>query len=203
VAWLFISLKEFNSMSSRRLFIQKASGLLGGSLFLSAAHQSSFTLHDKHAAPSDQVNIGAIGINGMGWDNVLAALKIQGVKLVALCEVDKNVIARRLAELVKLNVDVSKIKLFADYRSLLDLKEVDAVIIGTPDHWHALIMIHAVQAGKDVYVEKPGGNSIIECQTMVKAAQRYDKIVQGGSGSAASSILGMRSNSYIAVSLGI
>ena len=59
-------------------------------------------------------------------------------------------------------------------------KDVDAVIIGTPDHWHALIMIHAVEAGKDVYVEKPVGNSIEECRLMVAAQIKYNKIVQAG-----------------------
>ena len=59
-------------------------------------------------------------------------------------------------------------------------KDIDAVIIGTPDHWHALIMIHACEAGKDVYVEKPVGNSIVECNTMVAAQQRYNKVVQAG-----------------------
>ena len=63
---------------------------------------------------------------------------------------------------------------------MLDNKDVDAVIIGTPDHWHALIMIHAVEAGKDVYVEKPVGNSIEECRLMVAAQVKYNKVVQAG-----------------------
>ena len=63
---------------------------------------------------------------------------------------------------------------------LLDDKSIDAVIIGTPDHWHALIMMDAVAAGKDVYVEKPVGNSIAECAAMVAAQQRYNKVVQAG-----------------------
>src|SRR6185295_11287967 len=69
---------------------------------------------------------------------------------------------------------------YGDYRRLLDRKDIDAVIIATPDHWHALIMMHACAAGKDVYVEKPVGNSIGECAAMVNAQQRYKRVVQSG-----------------------
>ena len=99
---------------------------------------------------------------------------------MALCDVDKNVLDKRMAELAKLNVDTTKVKTYGDYRKLLEQKDIDAVIIGTPDHWHALQMIHAVEAGKHVYVEKPVGNSIEECRAMVAAQKRYNKIVQAG-----------------------
>jgi predicted dehydrogenase len=79
-----------------------------------------------------------------------------------------------------MNIDTSKVKTYGDYRKLLDDKDVDIVIVGTPDHWHALQMIHACEAGKDVYVEKPVGNSITECRSMVAAQQRYNKVVQAG-----------------------
>lgn len=130
--------------------------------------------------PSDQLNIGAIGINGMGWANVSSALKIPGVNLVGICDVDLNVLDKRKQDYSKMNRDVSKLQVYNDYRKLLDNKDIDAVIIGTPDHWHALQMIHAVQAGKDVYVEKPVGNSIAECRAMVAAQKRYNKVVQVG-----------------------
>lgn len=129
---------------------------------------------------ADQINIGAIGIKGMGWSDTMSMLKNPGVNLVALCDVDKNVLDNRVAELKKANINTSNIKIYEDYRKLLDQKDVDAVIIGTPDHWHALQMIHAVQAGKDVYVEKPVGNSIEECRAMVAAQQKYNKVVQAG-----------------------
>jgi predicted dehydrogenase len=67
-----------------------------------------------------------------------------------------------------------------DYRKVLERKDIDAVIIGTPDHWHCLIMVEACQAGKDVYVEKPMANTIGECNIMVKAQKRYNRIVQVG-----------------------
>ncbi len=167
-------------MANRRSFLQQSSALIGGGLLLSAFDNKSFSSFRKLVAPGDQVNIGAIGINGMGWANVNAALKVPGVNLVALCDVDKNVLDKRMADLVAMKVDTSKIKTYGDYRQLLDRKDIDAVIIGTPDHWHALIMIHACEAGKDVYVEKPVGNSIGECRAMVAAQKKYSRIVQGG-----------------------
>ncbi len=167
-------------MSSRRKFIQQSSLILGAGALASAFDNKAFAIFKNRIAPSDQINIGAIGINGMGWGNAKTALKIPGVNLVAVCDVDRNVIDKKLAELTTSNIDVSKIKVYDDYRKLLAQKDIDAVIIGTPDHWHALIMMHACEAGKDVYVEKPVGNSITECAAMVGAQQRYNKIVQAG-----------------------
>ena len=130
--------------------------------------------------PSDQVNIGVIGVNGMGWSNMLSAIKIPGVNVAAICDVDQTVLDKRMAELAKLKPEATGVKAYTDYRKLLERKDIDAVIIGTPDHWHALIMIEACQSGKDVYVEKPVGNSIEECRAMVAAQQRYSRIVQAG-----------------------
>ncbi len=167
-------------MSSRRNFITNTAALAGGGMLLSALDNKAFAIFKNRVSPNDQINIGAIGIKGMGWANVNAALKVEGVNLVALCDVDKNVLDERMGELAKMNVDSKKVKTYNDYRKLLEQKDIDAVIIGTPDHWHALMMIHACEAGKDVYCEKPVGNSIGECRAMVKAQQRYHKAVQAG-----------------------
>jgi predicted dehydrogenase len=167
-------------MASRRKFLRNSAAMVGGSLLVSSLHNQAFAIFKNRIAPSDQLNIGAIGINGMGWSDLTAALKVPGVNLVALCDVDKNVLNQRLSDLSKLNVDATKVKTYNDYRQLLDQKDVDAVIIATPDHWHALIMMNACEAGKDVYVEKPVGNSIEECRAMVNAQQHYNKVVQAG-----------------------
>jgi len=167
-------------MSHRRRFLKQTSTILGGATLFSAFDNSAFAMLKKQVSPADQVNIAAVGINGMGWANVTSALKVAGVNLVALCDVDKNVLDKRMADLAKLKVDATKIKTYTDYRKLLEQKDIDAVIIGTPDHWHALIMIAACQAGKDVYVEKPVGNSIGECRAMVAAQKRYNRVVQAG-----------------------
>jgi len=167
-------------MSSRKKFLLQSSALLGGGLLASAVDNQVFAIFNNRIMPSDQLNVGVIGVNGMGWSDATAAMKIPGINLVAICDIDKSVIQNRLNELTKKNIDISRIKIYSDYRKLLEQKDIDIVIIGTPDHWHALMMIEAVQAGKDVYVEKPVGNSIIECRTMVAAQQRYNKVVQGG-----------------------
>jgi predicted dehydrogenase len=167
-------------MTHRRKFLQDSALLLAGGTVLSSLDNNAFAIFKNRIAPSDQLNIGAIGIKGMGWANVNAALKIPGVNLVAVCDIDKSVIDQRLSGLQKNNIDTSKIKVYGDYRKLLEQKDIDAVIIGTPDHWHALIMIEACQAGKDVYVEKPVGNSIGECRAMMSAQQYYKKVVQAG-----------------------
>jgi predicted dehydrogenase len=167
-------------MSNRRHFVKQASTVIAGTAFLSALDNKAFAIFKNRFSPADQINIGAIGINGMGWANVTSALKQPGVNLVAICDVDKNVLDKRMNDLAKLNVDASKVKTYNDYRKLLEQKDIDAVIIGTPDHWHALMMIDACAAGKDVYVEKPVGNSIMECRAMVAAQKRYNRVVLGG-----------------------
>ncbi len=85
-----------------------------------------------------------------------------------------------MGELAAMNIDAAKVKTYGDYRKLLENKDIDAVIIGTPDHWHCLIMAEACKAGKHVYVEKPIGNSIAECNAMVAAQKKYNKVVQVG-----------------------
>ena len=126
---------------------------------------------------NDRLRFGAIGINGMGWADTKALLKVSNVELVAICDVDQNVLEKRKTELDKKGISV---KIYSDYRKLLEQKDIDAVVIGTPDHWHALMMIHASEAGKHIYVEKPIGNSIGECRSMVGAQERYGNVVQVG-----------------------
>lgn len=167
-------------MASRKKFLYQASALTAGSFLASAMGNNVFSIFKSGIAPSDQINIGVIGINGMGWSDFKAIIKIPGVNLVALCDVDKNVLDKRMGELKAMNIDASKVKTFSDHRKLLELKEVDAVIIGTPDHWHCMQMVEACQAGKDVYVEKPVGNSIEECRIMMAAQKKYNRVVQAG-----------------------
>ena len=113
----------------------------------------------------------------MGWADTKALINISGVELVAICDVDQNVIKKRKKEIDQLGL---KVKVFKDYRELLDQKNIDAVVLGTPDHWHALMMINASAAGKHVYCEKPLGSSIGECNAMVSAQKYYGNIVQVG-----------------------
>lgn len=167
-------------MNPRRRFIHQAGSLIGGATLVSAIDNKAFAIFKNRFPAADQVNIGAIGINGMGWANVTSALKQEGVNLTAICDIDKNVLDKRSAEFAKLKPGAAKPKVFTDYRKLLEQKDIDAVIIGTPDHWHALMMIDASAAGKDVYVEKPVGNSISENRAMVAAQKKYNNVVQAG-----------------------
>lgn len=127
---------------------------------------------------ADKINIGVIGCNGMGWSNVSSLLKMNDVDLVAICDVDDNVVQKRVSDYKKFRNNTPKT--YKDYRELLNNREVDAVVIGTPDHWHCRIMVDAVNAGKHVYVEKPIANSIEECRIMVQAQEKTGKVVQAG-----------------------
>jgi predicted dehydrogenase len=158
--------------NSRRTFIRSASAIVAGA-GLATMLPSSL----RAMAPSDRLNVAAIGINGMGWNDLNAILKNPAARCVALCDVDKNVLDKRVAELTQRGYQV---KAYSDYRRLLEDKDIDAVVIGTPDHWHCLQMTDAVSAGKDVYVEKPLGNSIAEIKAMLAAQQRTGKVVQVG-----------------------
>lgn len=159
----------------RKKFIQQSTLLTGAGLLLPSL--TSFRKASQKIGANDTLVIGAIGINGMGWSDTKALLNIPGVKLAAICDVDQNVLEKREAEMKAQGV---RVKTFTDYRKLLEEKEIDAVVIGSPDHWHALMMIHACQAGKHVYVEKPIGNSVGECQAMVAAQEHYGTVVQVG-----------------------
>lgn len=159
----------------RRNFIKGTGTALAGSMLfapsvLSAAH--------ARIAANDKINIGVIGCNGMGWSNTNSLLKIKEVDIVGICDVDSNVIKRRLGDYAVLRKNIPKS--YSDYRELLNNKDIDAVVIGTPDHWHCKMMVDAVKAGKHVYVEKPIANSIAECNLMVAAQEKTGKVVQAG-----------------------
>ena len=129
----------------------------------------------KNISPNDKIGIGLIGCKGMGWSNLTSMLQISETECVALCDIDQAVIKQRLAELEKLN---QKPGVYGDYRKLLEDKNVDVVIIATPDHWHCLQMADACAAGKHILLEKPVSNSIGEAELMVKVAQKHNSIVQ-------------------------
>ncbi len=166
--------------ASRRSFLRQAGFAAGGTLFAGNIAAETISGFSRKVSAGDKINIGAIGINGMGFADLTAALKVPGVNVIMLCDIDKNVLDKRMADLAAMKVDTKKIKTTGDYRQVLDNKDVDAVIIGTPDHWHALIMMEACAAGKDVYVEKPVGNSIGECRAMIAAQEKYGRVVQAG-----------------------
>lgn len=125
---------------------------------------------------ADRVRIGMIGVGGRGNDNMRAHMK----NIVAICDVDATHLAKAKATVEKANPGVT-VATYADYRKLLEDKNVDAVLISTPDHWHALTTIDSCMAGKDVYCEKPMTLTIAEGRAMVDAGRRFNRVIQVGS----------------------
>ena len=129
-------------------------------------------------AANDKIRVGFIGVGNQGKANLKAILKQKDAEVASVCEVDKA----RLAEARALAEAGGKpCSAHADYRRLLDDKSIDAVLITTPDHWHALTTIDACAASKDVYCEKPLGLTVAEGKAMVEAARKAKRIVQTGS----------------------
>ena len=131
------------------------------------------------SAPSNKVKVALIGCRSMGYADLSTFLDYPEVECVALCDVDDEWLNKRAADVEKKSGKRVP-NLYKDWRRVIDNKDVDVVIVGTPDHWHCLPTVHACQAGKDVYVEKPLANTIEECDLMVKAARKYNRIVQVG-----------------------
>ena len=123
---------------------------------------------------NERILTGHIGVGGQGNSNLNGFL----TNAVAVCDVDK---VRAASTAKKVEAKNGSCEIFGDYRKLLDRKDIDAIVISTPDHWHALQTIHACQAGKDVYVEKPMTLTIGEGRKMVEAARSNKRIVQNGS----------------------
>ncbi len=160
---------------NRLEFLKRAGALVAAGSFYPVLTNNLFA---RPMGANDRINVALIGCRNMGWGDLNDALLRPEVRCVALCDVDRKILEDRAAELEK-RTGV-KPDLYGDYRKLLERQDLDAVIIGTPDHWHCLQMVDACAAGKDVYVEKPIANSIGECDLMVKAAKKYGRVVQVG-----------------------
>jgi predicted dehydrogenase len=169
--------------STRREFLQNSSKLaIGAGLVSMMPLTSSCNANDK-------IVFGAIGLRNMGFSNVKSFLKNPNVECGAICDIDDEILSQRAADIEKINEEKvangekltnMRPALYKDYRKLLENKDIDAVIIGTPDHWHCLQMVNASEAGKHVYVEKPMANTIEEVMIMEKAAKRYKNVVTVG-----------------------
>lgn len=159
---------------TRRNFIKTASVLAAGSVISPELLAGT----GRSVAPSDKIRVALIGGNSMGWSNLSSFLKNPDVECAAMCDVDRNVLNRRTDEIIRMGRPQPK--LYVDYRNMLENKDIDLVIIGTPDHWHCLMFCDALEAGRHVYVEKPMGNSIAEINIMQNAVRKHGKIVQVG-----------------------
>jgi len=161
---------------NRRKFIQKTALTSAG---IGMAGFMPQKIRAENIPPSDTLNVALVGCRNMGFGILQHHLSNPGINCVALCDIDDNVLNDRAAEVDK--IFSQRPRLYKDFRKLLEQKDIDAVIIGTPDHWHCLIMVYALQADKHVYCEKPMANTIAECNIMVNAAKYYsNRIVQIG-----------------------
>ena len=129
---------------------------------------------------NDRVVLASIGIRGQGDALKQGFAKVPGVEIKTLCDVDENLFASRANDPDLKDVATFKPGYVKDMRRVFDDKDVDGVIIATPNHWHALATVWALQAGKHVYVEKPASHTVWEGRQMVEAARKYGKMVQTG-----------------------
>jgi predicted dehydrogenase len=130
------------------------------------------------AAPSERVSLGVIGVRGRGKTLAGQLAALGDVDVSVLCDVDRNVVPASSEVVEKQQGFAPRVE--QDFRRVLDDPSIDAVVIATPDHWHAVMTLLACQAGKDVYVEKPVSHNIHEGQQMLAAARKYERVVQTG-----------------------
>ncbi len=124
-----------------------------------------------------------VGLIGTGWYGKLdlfRLLQVEPVEVVSLCDVDQRMLNDAADQVAARQASKARPRTYGDYRQMLAQKDLDLVLIGTPDHWHALQMIAAVKAGADVYVQKPIGVDVVECQAMLAAARAAGRVVQVG-----------------------
>jgi predicted dehydrogenase len=155
-------------------------------LATAAAVNVPFPSFTQDISPSDEIRVAVVGFRGRGGDHISGFSGRKGVRLTALCDVDQLVLD---GEVQKLKEKGTKVDAYGDIRKLLESKNIDAVSIATPNHWHALAAIWAIQAGKDVYVEKPVSHNVWEGRKIVEAARKYHRIVQTGTQSRSSSAI--------------
>ncbi|MFW6164135.1 MAG: Gfo/Idh/MocA family protein [Planctomycetota bacterium] len=161
--------------TSRREFLAAFPGAFAAPYLLTSQAMGAGT----GPPASERVHIGHIGLEWMGGIHLSYYKDLAGVRSVAACDVDSRYLeagARKME-----SYSGGKCKRYKDFRRLLDDPDVDAVLIAVPDHWHALISIHAAQAGKDIYCEKPLSLTIREARAMVEAVRRYGRVFQTGS----------------------
>lgn len=158
--------------SSRRSFFKR----VGAGLALGLAASNYRAL--AGVPPSEKIQMGFIGVGGMGMARLKEFMGHPDVSVAAICDVDESHLNKALAEAEK--QQGTKPAAFGDFRRLLEMKELDAVAVVTPDHWHALPTIQAFKAGKDVFVEKPLSYSIGEGRAMVRAARANNRVSQMG-----------------------
>ena len=169
---------------SRRDFAARlgaaAAGVAVGGEFFTPRAQAAPQVGNRILGANDRVVTASIGVRGQGNYLKRGFARLPNVEIKTLCDIDANLAAERINDTRLSDVPTFKPTFVQDLRRVLDDKDVDAVVIATPNHWHALATIWALQAGKHVYVEKPSSHTVWEGRKMVEAATRYNKAVQIG-----------------------
>ena len=157
---------------SRRTFLQTTAGAVAATTL---AANTATAKEDSNST----IRAAVLGVNGRGWRaHTKEFEKLKGVDVAVLCDPDLALLQKRQAEFEKLYG--RKVDIETDMRKVFDRKDVDVVGVATPNHWHTLATIWACQAGKDVYVEKPGTHNLFEGRKMIEAAKKYKRVVQHG-----------------------
>ncbi len=163
---------------NRRGFLTRSAALTGGAA-LAAGRPASARSSARTAGANDRIRLGVIGCGGRGRGDLRRFLEIDGIQCAAICDVDPSQLDRTQSEILDPAGQKAEFRT-RDFRRLLDRQDLDAVLVATPDHWHAIPTVMACEAGMDVYVEKPLSLSIHEGRVMVDAARRHGRVVQMG-----------------------
>jgi len=134
----------------------------------------------EQIADQKKIRVGLIGCGWYGKTDLFRLMQVAPVDVVSLCDVDSRMLADAAELTSQRQASHRKPRTYGDYRKMLAEKDLDIVLVGTPDHWHALAMIEAIKAGADVYCQKPISVDVIEGQAMVAAARKYNRVVQVG-----------------------
>jgi predicted dehydrogenase len=182
-----VAINRDDKTISRREFASKmgavAAGIAVGSEFLSSKAEAAPAVARsarRIIGANDRVVTASIGIRGQGNSLKRGFAKLKNVEIKTLCDIDANLAPERINDARLADIETFKPGFVQDMRRVFEDKDVDAVVIAAPNHWHALATIWALQAGKHVYVEKPSSHTVVEGRRMVEAAQRYNMIVQVG-----------------------
>ncbi len=154
---------------NRRQFIRTGAAGLGAA-----------ALAFGQAGSSKPLRVGMIGCGWYGKCDLFRLIQVSPVEVVSLCDVDRRMLSEAAEMVSQRQASHKKPRTFSDYRTMLAEKDLDIVLIGTPDHWHALPMIAAVKAGAHVYCQKPISVDVVEGQAMLAAARKYNRVVQIG-----------------------
>jgi predicted dehydrogenase len=158
---------------NRREFLEAGSAVAG----------VAWSIGGRHAGGATSREAKRVGLIGCGWYgkcDLLRLIQVEPVEVVSLCDVDQKMLAEAAKIVASRQASKKTPRTFADYRELLKQKDLDMVLIATPDHWHALPMIAAAEAGLDIYVQKPISVDVTEGQAMLAAARKHERVVQVG-----------------------